>query len=372
MKGVEHGPALMDQLQREAARLEKLGRKTRLPKYVQGWVDDAGRAHHYFRRRGFPRVRLPGLPWSPQFMAAYEQAMSGTPALVGAKRTKPGSLHAAIAGYFTSLEFRSLAAGTQKVRRHILLRFDAAHGDKPIALLPPEFIAHELRGMKPFAARNWLKAIRHLMQFCVTEKLAPSDPTRDIKLPHAKSDGFHTWTEEEIAQFEAHHAIGSQARLALALLLYTGQRPGDVRQMGSQHVRDGVVHVRQQKTGATLAIPVHSELRAVLDATPAENLTFLVSPRGRTYSANGFSSWFRKQCAAAGLPRHCTAHGLRKAACRRLAEAGCSANEIAAISGHRTLKEVERYTRAVDRAKLARNAMARTNNETPTVKLRDV
>jgi integrase len=198
------------------------------------------------------------------------------------------------------------------------------------------------------------------MQFCVAEKLATTDPTRDVKLAPAKSEGFHTWTEDEIARFEEHHAIGTQPHLAFALLLYTGQRPGDVRQMGRQHVRDGVVTLKQAKTGARLTIPIHSELRAVLDATPAEHLTFLVTPRGQTYSANGFSKWFRDQCDAAGLPKRCTAHGLRKAACRRLAEAGCSANEIAAISGHRTLKEVERYTRAVDQAKLARNAMART------------
>ena len=329
------------------------------PKYVQGWVDKEGRAHHYFRRQGHPRTRLPGLPWSPSFMAAYEQAMAGQLA-IGAKRTKPGSLHAAIAGYFTSLEFRSLAAGTQKGRGYILRRFDAIHGDKPIALLPPEFIARELRSKTPFAARNWLKAIRHLMQFCIAEKFVSSDPTRDVKLPQAKSDGFHTWTEEEIARFEAHHTIGTPARPALALLLYTGQRPGDVRRMGRQHVRDGLVTLKQQKTGATLTIPVHRELRAVLDAAPAEHLTFLVTPRGHIYTATGFSNWFRAQCEAAGLPRRCTAHGLRKAACRRLAEAGCSASEIASISGHRTLKEVERYTRAVDQAKLARNAMART------------
>src|SRR6516164_1732540 len=126
----------------------------RFPKYVQHWVDAEGRPHCYFRRRGFPRARLPGLPWSPQFMTAYEQALGGPQLAVGAKRTRPGSVHAAITGYFTSLEFRTLAAGTQRVRRHILLRFDAVHGDKPIALLPPEFIAHVLRGMKPFAARK--------------------------------------------------------------------------------------------------------------------------------------------------------------------------------------------------------------------------
>jgi integrase len=146
----------------------------------------------------------------------------------------------------------------------------------------------------------------------------------------------------------------------LALGIYTAQRRGDVIRMGRQHIRDGVLHVTQEKTGATLAIPVHPDLRKIIDATPAEHMTFLVTRRGEPYGANDFSEWFRAQCDAAGLPKECVFHGLRKAACRRLAEAGCSANEIAAISGHATLHEIARYTRAVDQARMARNAMART------------
>src|SRR5262249_46397618 len=101
------------------------------------------------------------------------------------------------------------------------------------------------------------------------------DPTAGVRSPKFRSSGFYAWTEEDIAAFEARHSIGSRARLALALLLYTAQRRADVIQMGRQHVRDGLIHVRQSKTGATLAIPVHPDLRAVLDATPADHLTFL-------------------------------------------------------------------------------------------------
>ena len=92
---------------------------------------------------------------------------------------------------------------------------------------------------------------------------------------------------------------------------------------------------------------------------------------GRQYSGNALSRRFREWCDAAGLP-HCSAHGLRKAAARRLAEAGCSANEIAAITGHATLREVERYTKAADQARMARNAMARgTSGQQKTVKSPD-
>jgi integrase len=342
-------------------------------RYVQAWVDGDGRVHRYFRRPGFPRVRLPGLPGSTEFMDAYQAALDGPAFPVGAaKRSKPGSLSAAIAGYYTSLEFRTLAAGTQTTRRAILERFRAEHGDKPIALLPQKFIAVMLGNMKRFAAGNALKAIRGLLQFAVAQGLCPADVTRGIKLPRAKSDGFYTWSESDIATFEAVHPIGTTARLALAILLYSAQRRGDVLRMGRQHIRDGVLTVRQEKTGVTLAIPIHSDLKAILDATPSEHLTFLVGKRGRPFNPNAFSRWFRQQCDAAGLPKACSAHGLRKAACRRLAEAGCSANEIAAISGHASLREVERYTKAVDQERMARNAMARTKNESTTVKLREV
>ena len=130
--------------------------------------------------------------------------------------------------------------------------------------------------------------------------------------------------------------------------------------MGRQHIRDGVLMVKQQKTGKPLAIPVHPHLQAVLDATPSEHLTFLVTPTGKPYSGNHFTESFREWCDAAGLPQCCKPHGLRKAACRRLAEAGCSANEIMAISGHATMKELIRYTAAADQARLARNAMNRS------------
>ena len=332
----------------------------KLPKYVQHWVDHDGRAHCYFRRRGYPRVRLPGLPWSPSFMAAYEAALSGPRAAIGAGRIKPGSVSAVVAEYFDSQQFfASKSPGTQRMRRGILERFRAAYGDRPFALLPPEWIEALLDAKPPHAARSWLVTLRSLCQFAVKRGWLRTDPTRDIKQRSIKGDGFHTWTEEEISQFEAHHPMGSKPRLALALLLYTAQRRSDVVRIGRQHIKDGVLTVKQQKTGVTLAIPVHPQLQAVLDATPSEHLTFLVTATGKPYGGNAFSEQFRNWCDAAGLPKRCSAHGLRKAACRRLAEAGCSANEIMSISGHTTMKEIVRYTKAADQARLARNALAK-------------
>jgi integrase len=332
----------------------------KLPKYVQAWVDRDGRARCYFRRRGYPRVQLRGLPWSPSFMAAYEAAFAGPRTAIGAGRIKPGSVSAVVAEYFDSQQFfASKSAGTQRMRRGILERFRAAYGDRPFALLPAEWIEALLDAKPPHAARSWLVTLRSLCAFAVKRGLRRDDPTANIKQRAIKGDGFHTWTEDEIAQFEAHHPIGTKPRLAFALLLYTAQRRSDVVRMGRQHIKDGVLMVKQQKTGATLAIPVHPHLQAVLDATPGEHLTFLVTATGKPYGGNALSAQFRNWCDAAGLPKRCKPHGLRKAACRRLAEAGCSANEIMAISGHATMKELVRYTKAADQARLARNALAK-------------
>jgi integrase len=318
--------------------------------------------HYYFRRRGYPRVRLPGLPWSPSFMAAYEAAMSGPRPAIGAGRIRPGSVSAVVAAYLDSQQFfGSKSAGTQRMRRGILERFRAAYGDRPFALLPPEWIEALLDAKTPHAARSWLATLRSLCAFAIKRGWLKSDPTVNIKLRAIKGDGFHTWTDDEIEQFEAYHPIGTKPRLALALLLYTAQRRSDVIRMGRQHIKDGVLTVKQQKTGKPLAIPVHPHLQAVLDATPSAHLTFVVNATGKPYSGNHFTESFREWCDAAGLPQRCKPHGLRKGACRRLAEAGCSANEIMAISGHVTMKELVRYTAAADQARLARNAMNRSH-----------
>jgi hypothetical protein len=189
-------------------------------KYVQAWVDREGRVHRYFRRRGYPRVPLLGLPWSPSFMAAYEAALTGPRTAIGAGRIKPGSVAAVVAEYFDSQQFfASKSAGTQRMRRGILERFRAAYGDRPFALLPPEWIEKLLDAKPPHAARSWLVTLRSLCQFAVKRGWLRADPTANIKRRAIKSDGFHTWMEDEISQFEAHHPIGTKPRLALALLL---------------------------------------------------------------------------------------------------------------------------------------------------------
>jgi integrase len=335
-------------------------------KYVQQFVDRHGHPRFYFRRPGFKRVALPGMPGSSEFMNAYAEALAaGEPEPpVGLRQMRSGTINALAISYFNSSDFRKLAPSSQSAYRGIIDRLCKVDGDKPVAGLQHRHIVimRDRRSDQPEAANSLLAVLRVLMKHAVDTGLRQDNPARDVSRVRSKSDGFHSWTEEEIEQFEATHPIGSRARLAFALLLYTGQRRSDVVKMGRQHIRDGWLHVKQAKTGKTLEIPVTPQLQQIIDASPINHaspvnqLTFLVTELGKRFHPNSFSNWFRLECDKAELP-HCSAHGLRKAAARRLAEAGCTEHEIKSITGHASLKEVVRYTKAADQRRLATAAM---------------
>jgi integrase len=333
---------------------------TKLP-FIQAFTA-RGRRFHYFRHPGSARIRLPGPPGSDEFMQAYQAALADAPRVeIGASRTKPGTVNALIVAYYGSAEFNHvLLPATRNYRRNIIERFRAPRGDRPVKLLEHRHVVAILEQIKkPHARKSWLKALRGLKKYAVQIGMIAADPTRDIRIARPpKSEGHKTWGELEIAAFRAKHPLGSRARLALELLLNTGQRRGDVARMGRQHIHGGKLSVRQSKTGVSLKIPVRPELAEAIDAAPSEHLTFLTTSQGKPFAVAGFGNWFREQCDAAGLQGF-SAHGLRKAACRRLAEAGCSEKQIAAISGHRTLGEIARCTRAADQEALAEAAMAK-------------
>ena len=339
---------------------------SRPPKFVQGFIDRHGKPRFYFRRPRFKSTPLPGLPWSPEFMAAYEAALAAQPPQIGSARVKQGTFRALAVSYFSSLGFRSMKPSTQSVYRNAIERLCDDHGDKGAATMQREHVVKLMaaRAEKPEGANLLRKVLRAMMSHAVEIGLRADNPTRDVKAIRVKSDGFHSWTDDEIAQFEKRHPIGTRPRLAFGLSLYTGQRRSDVVRMGRQHIdKNGAIRVRQLKTGAELAIPVHAELDAIIAETPGDHLTFLTTQFGKPFTAAGFGNWFREQCNLSGLP-HCSAHGLRKAAARRLAEAGCTEHEIAAITGHASLREITRYTKAADQVRLAVSAMDKVRTST--------
>jgi len=217
-------------------------------RYTHEFIDRTG-LRRYVRPPGAKHATpLPGAPGSADFMNAYHGALAAAarPAEIGAARTHGGSVSTAIVGYYRDVAFLALAPGTRKMRRAILEQFRAGYGDRQIAGLQRVHIVNLLGSKKPFAARNWLKALRGLMQFLVATEQRLDDATAGIKLPKARPGEIHSWTEAEIKQYEARHLVGTRARLALALLLFTAQRRSDVVIMGRQHIQGGAVIVRQR------------------------------------------------------------------------------------------------------------------------------
>lgn len=340
-------------------------------RFVQSFTDRHGRGRFYLRRRGHKAVPLPS-PDEPGFLAAYQAALAAT-APPKPCRVLPGSLEDLARSYLISPSFLALGASTAAVYRRILAAVLREHGEKPARLLGTIHVRRIIhaRATTPAAANHILRTMRALMRHAIDLEWRADDPTRDVRRLKEKGEGAATWTEADIAAFESRWAPGTKPRLALALLLYTGQRRSDVVRMGRQHVKDGAIEVRQVKTGVRLLIPLHPRLAALL-ATETDRLTYLTTEAGAAFSPNGFYMRFRGWCKAAKLPAGRSPHGLRKAAARRLAEAGCTAHEIAAVTGHRTLAEVQRYTQAVDQARLAVAAVARigTVSGTRSVKSR--
>src|SRR5262245_26108599 len=335
--------------------------------FVQGFIAH-GKPYYYFRKPGCARIKLPGLPGSEAFMAAYQAAIAAStpPADIGVKRSGSGTIAALVALYANSSRFKhEIAAETQRTMWAILQKFRDEHGSKRVALLRREHVLAILDGRPPFAKRNWLRALRPLMQFAVSINMITDDPTQDIKAKAPRNgEGYRAWDEEQIAAFRGRHKLGTRARLAIELLLNTAQRRGDVVRMGPQHIRNGLLHVRQQKTGAPLQLPIFLELQEAIDAMPSQDrhLTFLVTAAGKPFSPAGFTNWFREVCDEAGVGGF-SGHGLRRASMTRLAEAGCSVHEIQAFSGHKTLSEIAHYTSSVEQAALARKAMAKARTK---------
>src|SRR5262249_36642923 len=251
---------------------------------------------------------------------------------------------------------------SQRTDRNILEAFRVRHGHKSIATLQQHHIEAMIgeKAGKPAAQRNLLRVLRMLLNVAVKNKMRRDNPAFGIELDPIKPSGFHSWTEEELRQFESRHSIGSKARLALDLLLYTAGRRTDVVALGPPNVRNGRLIFTASKNGEPLDIPIAEPLAATIAATPMIGVkTFLVTEYGKPFTPAGFGNWFRERCNEAGLPQ-CSAHGLRKAFLRRMAEAGCSEDYIASISGHRDYREIRKYVQAANKAKMATDGMART------------
>ena len=331
-------------------------------RYVQ-MVVRGGRRFHYFRRPGFPRVTLPGLPGSVAFMQAYQRALDAAPEPIGIGRHAPGSMAALALSYFQSPAFKALRPTSQSTYRNTIERFNVKHGHKLVRDLQPRHVADLIHGMsdRPGAANHMLKALRVLMQHAFDRRLIEVNPTIGIKKLRYVKKPYATWLPEHVEQFKAHWPMGTQARLAIVLLTCTGARRSDAIRLGPGNVRNGYLEYRQQKTGRELSIPIREELREAIEAVPVQSVeAFLLTAHGRPFaSPTAFYNRFMRWAADAGIPAGLSPHGLRKAAAVELAHAGCSHDEIMSITGHDSPTMVSVYTKGADQRRLATAATAR-------------
>ena len=268
------------------------------PRYVHAYRDRHGTLRTDFRRAG-RSTALPPPALSEQWWEAYRAALAGDFAereaqrAIGAGRTRPGSVAAAFVAYTGSAAFKNgLAESTQAVHRNILARWRDQWGDRRLKDLQSRHVVGWLdeRADTPAAAQVFLKVLRRMMRYCASIGLIETDPTATVKAPSVKSPGIYTWTDIEIEQYRPHHLPGTNARLALELLIGTAQRKSDVVRMGRQHVRDDMLHVRQEKTGWEGDVPIVDELAAALVTVPVGNLTFLTTAWDRPYTAAGVAA----------------------------------------------------------------------------------
>lgn len=334
-------------------------------KYHNAFEDRFGVLRHYFRRHG-KRTTLRGPFGSAEFWQDYNACLADMPVKATVRiPAHPRSFAALATLYFASSAYRSLAKSSRINYRRVIEGFLVKHGHRLVGQLMREHVDVIIGDMaeKPGAGIVLLKRIRTLIRYAIALKSNPpwitTDPT--VGVASYSSKEFHTWSDPELAKFEARWPSGTRQRLAYSLLLYTGQRGSDAHLMSRTEIHGGAIEVVQEKTDQEesdekLVIPIHPNLQRELDLAKG-NIVILTTVYGKPFSVKGFGQFVSAAIKNAGLPDRCKAHGLRKAAARRLAEAGCTAKQIQAITGHKTLAEVERYTRKADQVRLAQQAM---------------
>ena len=274
-----------------------------------------------------------------------------------------GSLAAVAAGYFRSADYANLSPSSQRSYRVALKPILDAHGHRLVRDLPHQAARHIIEAIgagRPGTANLTRSVLSKVLAYAIETGIRTDNPFAGMK-PY-RLGTYHTWTDAEIAQFERRWPLGTRERLAFALLLYTGQRGGDIVNMLRSDMVDGRIRVAQDKArkGTTneLMIPIHPALARALQAGPVVGMQHIVAD-ARGKPLRGLTKLIRRAVKLAGLPPRCVAHGLRKAALRRLAEHGSTTKEIAAVSGHRSLSEIERYTARADQVGLAQAAIAK-------------
>ncbi len=332
-------------------------------KHVTDDKDRYGNSRYYYRRAGMKKIRLPDIH-APEFDAAYDAAKAMAEKSLPATNAKAPkeSIRWLADRYYLSQEWRLLDPVTQRRRQAKLEQVCAKHGHKRYRLMERKHVV----GMRddltktPHAANNLIKALKGLFKWALTAGHVDRNVMVEVHKMKTPKGGWHTWTVPEVAQYLRRHPMGTKPALAMALVMFTGCRRSDAPRLGRQHREGDFLTFTQKKNErrnpVRLTIPVLPILDRFIDAYPSGGLSYLETAYGKPFTAAGFGMRFRGWCDEAGL-KHCSAHGLRKAAATIAAENGATAHQLMSIFGWTTLQQAEVYTKAAEQKRLAGSAM---------------
>ena len=331
--------------------------KRKLP-FLNYERDRHGVRRYYVRVRHGRRIPIPGEYLSAEFMAAYQAALAGSPK--PSARMPKGTMNWLVARWRESSDWSEAAMATRKQRENILRHVLEKIGNHDCADIAKADIRQgkENRKDTPAAANNFLKTMRALFRWAVSEEILTDNPAEGVPLFKLKKGGHKPWTLDEVQQYRAHYPLGSRERLAIEIAINTGLRRGDIARLGRQHTRNGVIDIRTEKTGVQLYIPVLPRLQEALEAGPVGEMVFLTGKRsGRPMTKESVGNLFRKWTKAAGVEKRL--HGLRKLCATIVADDGASELELQALFGWITNNQSAVYTAEANKKRLALQAAMR-------------
>lgn len=328
-----------------------------LPENVSPYTDRHGKVRYRYRKTGHKTHHFRNEPGTHEFMAELQAARKQSP-VEKQQRFKPGTIDALIASYYNSPAFRDLEPITCSTYRGILERWRKGRGDLPVNQIRTHHIDAMMAKMsdRPGAANNLRKMLSRIFRHAIKLNWIEANPVNAADKYRKTGSGFHCWTEEEIAQYEARWPLGTRERVAMAMLLYTSLRRGDMVRVGRQNRRGAHLYLSHKKNSSETTIRIMPQLEEAIEACPSGHMPYLVTSFGKPFTAAGFGNWFREACNEAGLP-HCSAHGLRKAMARRLAESNATNQQGRAVTGQKTDRMFTYYAEQANRRDLADTAL---------------
>ncbi|MBR1237885.1 tyrosine-type recombinase/integrase [Bradyrhizobium sp. AUGA SZCCT0182] len=336
--------------------------------HVDHQVDRHGHPRWWYRRRGEKRLGALPMPGTPDFLNVWKAlddvARGAAMPALGASRTRPGSLSAALVAYYTSPAWTvELAESSRNMRRPILEKLRAKFGDAPLKELRRDHVQALLDKLKPNAQKNWSKALTGLIKFALRAGLIKESPMAGVVKDKApKTGGLPAWTEDHLITARARYPLGTRQRLAVEIMVNTGLRRSDAYRLGPNDIKGGWVRDFEAKktartTGVKINVPVRPELAAAIAAMKTIGTkTFLVTEQGKPFASEAsFGNWMRDVYDAAELPDVAN-HGLRKLAAIRLAFAGVDVWGLMKVFGWKTVAQAQVYVEQAEAMRMAGQA----------------